>query len=348
MLRANPVRSRGGGMRTASSVPFHLRPNKHVDRRLFIELLAFVDKASRLEDGAYISMGGRALEDHRLVHRRFGTTRLLSIDSDEWMVERQSFNRPYPFIECRHMASRELVSSFEAVAGSLGSPGPFVIWLDYTDADRNQQLRETMDIVSRLTSSDVLRVTMNASPHTLSRTPFDQSTGDTLEDAAAELQAQLGEFAEDEKVEPVHINQKGMAREISLAIRNAALKGLEGSPHLTARPLACFRYNDSMHQMLTVTFAIVTDDDWQRLAAAGVEEWDFYPRSWEDVTLIDVPDLSVKEQLHVAQFIGEPKTDELLDRMEFRLGGGPADQRKQLEEYERHYRRYPTFVPTSL
>ena len=84
------ARKLSGTVASPSSVPFHLRPNKYVERRVFIELLDYVHGAFGMSNALYISMGGRLLEDHRLVHDAFRTRRLISIEADADAVINQN------------------------------------------------------------------------------------------------------------------------------------------------------------------------------------------------------------------------------------------------------------------
>ncbi len=54
----------GGG------VSYNLRPNKYVERQLFVELLRMVMSGSNFDNWVYVSLGGPQLEDHRLVHHQ--------------------------------------------------------------------------------------------------------------------------------------------------------------------------------------------------------------------------------------------------------------------------------------
>lgn len=339
-------------MSSGGSVPYHLRPNKYVERRLFVELLGYIDKAVPLDDAVYMSMGGRYLEDHRLVHRRLRTERLLSIDADPVEVGRQLYNRPFPFIRCEEMSSEDLIDSLELrrLEHDPEDSSPLIVWLDYTDPRKLQeQLGEVRDLVAKLNSRDVVKVTLNASRKSLSDKFRAKGMSQDEVDAAAIalLTDRLGDFYSGRTIDPLKLDEEIIAQEIASAIEAAALMGTEGAAHLQPHVLSVFRYSDSHHQMVTVTFAIAGTEDWKNFWRA-VKGWDFLANGWFDVHLINVPDLSVREQLHIATLLKEDKTDELVEEMEFQLDKNPSKTKAQLEEYDRHYGRYPTFVPVSF
>ena len=87
-------------MSTGSSLPYRLRPNKAVDRELFLSLLMRLSPILSLEKYQYVGLGGPFLEDFRLVHGRLGLSRMTCLESEEEVHKRQVFNRPIASIEC--------------------------------------------------------------------------------------------------------------------------------------------------------------------------------------------------------------------------------------------------------
>jgi len=53
---------------TGEQIPYHLRPNKYVERELFCELLLRLGSQFDLKKYMYASMGGKFLTDHYLMH----------------------------------------------------------------------------------------------------------------------------------------------------------------------------------------------------------------------------------------------------------------------------------------
>ena len=115
---------------SASSVPFHLRPHKSVDRRLFMDLLARFERWSPIGKYAYVSMGAYALEDHRMVHRRFGISRLVSFDRNANTVARQKFNRPISGCFCLALDSGQMIGQFDQIIDESFEQRPdgVVVW----------------------------------------------------------------------------------------------------------------------------------------------------------------------------------------------------------------------------
>jgi hypothetical protein len=149
---------------SGAAIAYHLRVNKYVDRRLFVEVLRFVARYQPVREMGYLSMGGGYLEDFRVMHQSLGIYRMLSFDMDDWVVDRQMFNRPYGFVQCSVASSDEIIGRFDDIREDLvGSSGNLIVWLDYTmPRKRHSQLRELEQLASLLTHGDVFRITLNA------------------------------------------------------------------------------------------------------------------------------------------------------------------------------------------
>jgi hypothetical protein len=73
-------------MSNGSSVPYRLRPNKAVDRELFLALLVRLAATMKIENHQYVGLGGPFLEDFRLIHARLGINDMVCIESEENMA----------------------------------------------------------------------------------------------------------------------------------------------------------------------------------------------------------------------------------------------------------------------
>src|SRR5258706_1113772 len=155
---------------TGAAVPYHLRPHKAVDRRLFLDLLSRFERWRPLPEYVYVSMGAYPLEDHKLIHRMIGITKLIAFDLDDGVVARQRFNKPIESCHCVKKKSGELIAELDSILTEYGLPADkgLIVWLDYTDPTKiGQQIREFEALLDRLRAGDVVRVTVNAHPRAL-------------------------------------------------------------------------------------------------------------------------------------------------------------------------------------
>lgn len=148
-------------MSSGSSLPYRLRPNKAVDRELFLSLLLRLAASLTIESYRYIGLGGPFLEDFRLVHARLGIDDLKCVESVESVHQRQIFNRPVDCIEC-------INSTLEDYIDSTDFEKPVIIWFDYTDPRMiTEQIERFARTISVVSINSILRITINANPSSL-------------------------------------------------------------------------------------------------------------------------------------------------------------------------------------
>jgi hypothetical protein len=75
-------------MASGGNLPYQLRPNKAVERLLFVDLLSILDHEIHIgRDYGYFGFGGPQMEDFRLLHERFAKMQMIS-------CHRANQNRP--------------------------------------------------------------------------------------------------------------------------------------------------------------------------------------------------------------------------------------------------------------
>ncbi|PQO35878.1 hypothetical protein DTL21_08045 [Bremerella cremea] len=155
-------------------VPYQLRTNKYVERQLFLDVLDFVRIWNGPSHYVYASMGGRFLEDFKQINHRFAIERMISIELDSTTCDRQKYNR-LGFIECLNKHSTEFVNDLDQLVGEY-EEHRFIVWLDFALANkRGEQLDDFRNLVSKLSSGDVVKITLNANPQSFRR-PTDPLT----------------------------------------------------------------------------------------------------------------------------------------------------------------------------
>src|ERR1700726_250370 len=177
-------------------IPYQLRPNKFIDRQMFIELLSRLIVPRGPEKYIYVSMGGRHLIDHHAIYDKLGVEALLSFDMSANEVARQKFNRPTGNTICIAMNSADLPSEIDTILRRFPGKRNLVVWLDYTSADRRAQFQEAVQTLVRLKHGDVFRITLNANPQTLLGGNEWRGSGAVgpAEYRAERLRAQIPEF----------------------------------------------------------------------------------------------------------------------------------------------------------
>jgi len=113
-------------------------------------------------------MGGKFLEDFRLVNDRFAIEQMISIELDDTTCKRQQFNR-LGFIECRCQSSGDFIEDLDR--HTVEHPQRrLIVWLDFAIPNkRGEQLGEFRQLLSKLASGDVAKITLNANSQSFRR-----------------------------------------------------------------------------------------------------------------------------------------------------------------------------------
>jgi hypothetical protein len=314
---------------SGSSVPYKLRPNKAVDRELFLSLLTRLAPALALEGHHYIGLGGSFLEDFRLVHARLGIDRMTSVEIEFEAHKRQLFNRPTASVECVH-------SSLEEYLDEHDFDLPAIIWFDYTEPKTAEQIGRFARTVGEVKLNSILRLTLNAQPSSLGE-PKPMLSGALLYDwRLKEFKDRLGSLC------PTDITAAGMER---IAYGPSILRALfiavekEVLSHADRKVVWALstHYADGQ-PMVTATLVVCAVDD--TLIETLVKGWNFYSPPSQSLR-IDLPALSTLERLTM-ESNNDAKSILGFELPESGLGENPFDV------FRKFYRIYPHFSRVEL
>jgi hypothetical protein len=320
-------------MSLAGTIPYHLRQNKAIDRSLFIDLLARINRYRNISDYSYIGFGGPFLEDFKVLHSALRIRNMISIESDKNVMARQKFNQPVSCVEIRNQLSGDFLTNhiFQE---------PSIVWFDYAiPAQLGTQLAEAQSLVSKLTAGDVLKITLNASPEPLGK-PADGSDLRTYraEEAAKRL-ADYGPAV----VDIDDVTTKNFPTLLLRALHSACKRGVVGAPRLYVQPLTAFVYKDGQ-QMLTATAIILNHADKAAFfAQTRLEHWSHLNVEWAQPLSISVPDLSTKERLYVESLLPGGDPDEIRQSLGFFVGADEREASELMRNFVNYYRLSPSF-----
>ncbi len=331
-------------MSTGSSLPYRLRPNKAVDRELFLSLLTRLAPKLALEGHHYVGLGGPFLEDYRLIHARLGIAKMTCIEIEEEVHRRQSFNRPIASIECVH-------TTLEDYLDETDFDTPAIIWFDYTEPKGiTTQIERFARTIGIVPIGSVLRVTLNANPSSLGKPdPNDLSVevdGKASEDRAVKPTIQEWRLARFKErlggLFPSGLTAEGMTfktygpsllRALKLAVENEALSFRD---RRIVWALAT-HYADGQ-AMVTAALVVAPKDD------TSVEElvkgWEFYT-TIDAPHRLDLPALSTLERLTM-ESNGDAKARLGFELPTSDMGTDP------FEVFKKFYRIYPHFSRVEL
>lgn len=317
--------------------PYQLRPNKAVDRLYFLREIALVrqiwDRSLRYK---YFGLGGPFLEDFRYVQERFPDMKCICIERDEETHKRQKF----------HKCSRNTVLIKSSIAEYLDNDfdddQPCIFWLDFNNLKRSL-IDVFVRLLTRVPKNSLIKVTLrthfnNRSPsaNSLSGTEvLDHSEEKIIDEFGDALDTSVGDF-----------NYSEFPAMIENMLRIRIEKELRGRG-LRFKLFSSFKYEDGP-MMLSVSGALVDEKSEDELHLKKIDRIDF--KGWGAPTLIDVPNLSVKERLFLERHlpVKSGEGDCLSRALGYRIDRNDFQSQRKLLQYMEHYDCFPTFSRVTL
>jgi hypothetical protein len=278
-----------------SQPPYHLRTNKAADRFALIEAVRRLERlAGALGEYTYYGLGGAYLEDIRLLYEFYPEISMVSIEENGEIWKRQEFHRPCA--ACTLHLENNTLKSFIATYDPNDRKGIF--WLDYTGLEYTC-FEDFITLLRKMAVGSMVKITLRAHPwdYWTMQNNHPQKRKAKVE----QFPKKFGAVIPDQSAYP-HWSPGGFADLLQKMLQIAAQHALpaEATP-LAFHPVSSFYYSDSTW-MFTLTGVL-----WPRNDKAAVERafdgWAFANLTWANPTLIDIPDLSAKERLHLQQYL---------------------------------------------
>jgi hypothetical protein len=322
---------------SGADIPYQLRPNKFIDRQLFVELLARALIPRGSDRYIYLSMGGNHLIDHYAIYNSLGIQAQFSFDLNPNAVARQKFNRPTDATICETMNSADLPSRMDEIAARFPRKKNLIVWLDYTTTDRKTQLQEVVQTLLRLRHGDIFRVTLNAQAPASDK--WKNAGFNSPGHARADLLRQ-----ELETFMPTDVALIGedefasvLARCVELAVKTAEAQ----RPDIIFRPALLTSYKDGV-RMLTVTCTASDPNQTQLFPTELFWKWKFACKGWKDINYIFAPLLSSRERHKLDSNIKRGPA-RMLRALRFLPAADQVRSVAAIQSYRTFHRYYPTF-----
>jgi hypothetical protein len=219
-----------------------------------------------------------------------------------------------------------------------------ICWLDFADASKRRgQLEEASLFAKNARELDILRITMNVNPATLSA----QIPGELIEVRDQKRLVELrGKFADKvpREIGLTDVTQEGFAHFGQEMIKNEIQRGLSSSPGLFFQPMGSYSYSDSEHTMLTVTGTFLREENLEDyMLRTRLRDFEFAGLGWE-LLPINVPLLSQREKLTLDQKFGSDKSlEQVASSLKFQVNKKSDLSEKMLKSYFLFHRYYPHF-----
>ncbi len=317
-------------MSAGSSLPYRLRPNKAVDRELFLSLLMRLAPKLALEKYHYVGLGGPFLEDFRLIHGRVGIAKMTCIEMEEQVHKRQLFNRPIASIECIH-------KSLEDYLDETNLDSPAIIWFDYTEPKGiTSQIERFARTIGTVPIGSVLRITMNANPSSLGRPDGNLSEAELMEWRLQAFQRRLGALFPNGLIAD-GMKQEYFGKSLLHALKLAVEKEVLSFRDRRIVWALATHYADGQ-AMVTATLVVCQNDD--KTIEEVVHAWEFHATT-DAPHRVDLPALSTLERLTMES------NDDAQAKMGFELPTSNMGQ-NPFDVFKKFYRIYPHFSRVEL
>lgn len=325
------------------SQPFyHLRPNKYVDRRLFLNAIDRVGQLFELKNHRYIGFGSYLFDDFKLFHDRLNIDKMISLENNSDNFERAKFNAPYNCITVLNQSSTDFISNGE------WDDQNSIIWFDYTSPRQlSQQFGDIASLTNLLLPHDILRVTFNANADALGKigeNGEEESIG--LERRMEKFKGRMGDYVlADIKKEDFRKDNYPVfvLRCLRMLISNAFIETKVDKRFFV--PMFSTVYQDGEHRMLTFTGVVLDNHDEERKLCSLMEDMPFVNMKWDEPSQIKIPELTVKEMLVINKML---PSDEAEEQINNELGFVFGNKIEEIESYISFYKYYPSFQSVSF
>ena len=296
-------------------INYSLRPNKSVERKLIVRLLAAIDQSANLDikSYTYIGLGSMWFVDFILIHRNLGLSSLISIEREESRKGRAEFNRPYSCVKIEPGETDKVLKSV------IQKHPKCVVWLDYDDQLSDFMFEDIETFCRGCAAGSVLFASMNAN---LSNLRQDYKT---VEDQAAELRRIAGaenvpadaERRLSQNTFPVLVNEILLTKMQSFA--------LSARPELKFLPLLNVSYSDGV-PMATCGGILATQEQQTALGSLSTSAYEH----------LAMPQLTHKEKLELDRLMPSASPPDYRT-LPFEL------KQTEIDAYWKYYLQYPLY-----
>lgn len=327
-------------MSTGSSIPYHLRQNKAVERILFEEQLKLLEpwlereNGKSIEEYRYISFGGPFLEDFKSIHRSLNINDMTSIENDENTLKRQEFNKP---ISCITLLDEPMDSTDFIDRDQFQKET--ILWLDYVNTEYVSQLNDIKNAVEKMGEFDILKVTFNANVSNIRTTE------------GSNLQQQRYQYFHDlipndylpTDLDPDDFTYKNFHKVLVKTIKNAFDSGNYNKQNMEAKILSSFLYKDGQ-PMLTISCIMLSTARLHNFeSTAKLKDWEFYYNDDNSVFDISLPSLSARERIEIERLLPEGDLNTIKQHLGYKITSKNTENDLLLKNFINYHARFPWF-----
>lgn len=309
-------------------INYSLRPAKHIERKMMLEVIRTLSVFGSLTAYRYIGFGSIYFSDFYLFHKQLGINEMISVEKEQGDEGRFNFNRPFSCIQIQFGYSTDILPS-------LSWDTRTIIWLDYDGTLNKDVIADIRFASSNLAMGSMLIITVNAEPE---KDTNAERGVDLLRDRVGENNLPVG-------IENRDLRKWGTAAAYRRIITNQIHEALSDKNGVRRKgnkvlyqQLFHFNYADGM-KMLTVGGILYDEGQRSLFPLAHIEETFPFVKTGEEPYLIRVPNLTYREIRHL---------DKLLPGDKSSLEKEANIPQQDVEYYAKTYRYFPTFAETDF
>lgn len=308
---------------------YALRPSKQVERKVMIEILLNLFRAGyNISDYHYVGFGSPYYVDFVMFHKYLFINDMLCV---EWanVEKRMRFNKPFKFIKLKFGALSIYIPRFRRSTKYLS-------WLDYDRSLDTEILQDIDGIFFHVGKQSIIIFTVDARPKLPKELLDDEKI--SLEEKELLTLQQYQEWFAPYVAEPItrDITSRLQVAPLFYEVITERIKKTLGArdPELRFIQIFNYVYKDGA-PMFTIGGMVGTEDDEQQIRKISNP----FIRTGDDPLEISVPPLTLREKhwldSHLDQNLNAKKLRFELDE-------------QLLENYQRFYKQYPTYMETLL
>lgn len=313
---------------SGNKINYNLRPAKQIERKMLCEAMRKLTPFSKLETYTYIGFGSFYFRDFYLLHKSLGIQNMISIESEITNIERFEFNKPFRCIKVIFGPSNSILPSLDWNLKTIA-------WLDYDGPLNTSVLTDINFVIQKLSPGSMFIVSVNAEP--LKKTDTEKPI-EIFKNLVGELKVptDINDSSKFSGWETANIYYRVIKNEIQehLSTRNGPRPT---NNKFEFKQLFNFHYSDNA-KMLTVGGVLIESGQSHTFDSCAFQDLPFVSLN-EIPYLIELPLLTYREIRYLDSKLPNEQIEEL-------KGNGIPE--KELREYSKLYRYFPTFAESEM
>lgn len=320
---------------------YHLRPNKSIDRSLFVQTLIGLSRELPISDYKYTGFGSYLFDDFKLLHNTLNISDMVSLEKDELEFQRAQFNSPYGCISIKNTESTEYISDLSIQDGEHN-----IFWLDFVSpSELGTQLSDYSTLLNLLNPDDIVRITLNANPDSLGKS----KSPDQLQELR--LQTLINRVPDSylwPSISSADVTTKKYPLTLLKILKAATMECLSENPPYNPNfmlPLFSSIYADGQ-QMVTFTGIVLDSHEKEAKIKEALKNYPHNTFSWDTPSKIEIPALSVREITELNKLLPNPDIrQQLIECFPFIFSEKDG---QAVDSYISYYKYYPNYHQVSF